>query len=262
MRASGYDKAVCYYRVSTSKQGADGIGIDAQKKACLDYLNGGNLKVVGEFTEVESGAKNKRPQLESALALCDKEKATLLVAKLDRLSRSMYFVARLMESGIKFVCADQPYVSNFTVHILAAAAQYEREQIQARVKSAQAVMKRHIAKTGFHVTKEKKHMKKLGSKNWDTVQKAGRANRISAANMIAMNIYPTIEQCRKLGLTSMRQIAEELTNRKIETPARQKKIDKGIPVYGEIGSKNGPKWHPQQVKLVIDRVKKEGKNDV
>ena len=134
------DPIVLLFRVSTAKQGADGLGIDAQKKMCMDYLNGGNWRVIGEFIEVESGGKSdkEREQLDAALAMCQKNGATLLVAKLDRLSRSVAYVARLMESGIKFVCADQPHVSDLTIHIIVAMAQYEREQISDRGKKTRA----------------------------------------------------------------------------------------------------------------------------
>ena len=247
------DPIVLLFRVSTAKQGADGLGIDAQKKMCMDYLNGGKWKVIGEFIEVESGGKSEkeRKQLDAALALCQKHGATLLVAKLDRLSRSVAFVSRLMESGIKFVCADQPHVSDLTIHIIVAMAQYEREQISDRVKKTRAEMKRIIKEDGFYATKSsnrQKKMTKLGSDNWDQVQKEGQKVKQTRADAYALSVWPEIVQCRQLGMTTMRLIAKELTRRGVQTRARQRQIDKDKAVFGE------PVWHPQQVKAIIDRV--------
>ena len=247
------DKIVLYFRNSTTKQGAEGLGIDAQKKMCIDHLNGGNWQVIGEFIEVESGAKSEkeRPQLDAALALCQKEGATLLVAKLDRLSRSVAFVSRLMESGIKFACADQPFVSNLTIHIVAAMAQYEREQISDRVKKTRAEMNRIIKEDGFYATKSsdrQKKMTKLGSEKWDEVQAVGQEVKQKRADAYALKVWPEILQCRQLGMTSMRAIAQELTRRGVQTRARQRLIDQDKVVFGQ------PKWHPQQVKAIIDRI--------
>ncbi len=227
-------KYVIYLRVSTAKQGAEGNGIDAQHKACLDYLNGGGWKVVGEYVEVESGRKAKRPQLDAALAQCEKEGATLIVAKLDRLARNVAFVSRLLESKVRFVCADNPTANDLTIHIIAAMAQHEAEQISKRTKAALAVVKARG--------------KKLGSKNIKGVAQKGRAARSAAALRHAESVYPVIERIRSFDITSFRAIAKELTERKIETPARQAKVDQGKAVYGD------PVWHPQQVALIIKRI--------
>src|ERR1700694_4322411 len=94
---------VCYYRVSTQRQGRSGLGLDAQKKAVREYLNGGDWKIKGEFTEVESGKRNDRPKLAEALAACRLHSAKLIIAKLDRLARNVAFVSNLMEAGVDFV---------------------------------------------------------------------------------------------------------------------------------------------------------------
>ena len=254
------DPMVLYFRVSTAKQGADGLGIDAQKQMCINYLNGGKWKVIGEFIEVESGGKSEkeRKQLDAALALCQKHGATLLVAKLDRLSRSVAFVSRLMESGIKFVCADLPHVSDLTIHIIVAMAQYERVQISDRVKRTRAEMKRIIKEDGFYATKSsdrQKKLTKLGSDNWDEVQKEGQKVKQPRADAYAVSVWPEIVQCRQLGLTTMRLIAKELTRRGVQTRARQRQIDKDKAVFGKPGYGEGEwHWHPQQVKAIIDRV--------
>jgi DNA invertase Pin-like site-specific DNA recombinase len=116
--------------------GRSGLGLDAQKKAVDDYLNGGPWHLVGEFTEIESGKRSDRPELEKALEACRRQKAKLVIAKLDRLSRNLAFIATLMESSVEFVAVDNPHASKLTVHILAAVAQHEREMISERTKAA------------------------------------------------------------------------------------------------------------------------------
>src|SRR5271170_5761645 len=97
---------VAYYRVITDRQGRSGLGLEAQQKAVTDYLNGGAWELVGEFVEIESGKKADRPELARALEACRKHKARLVIAKLDRLSRNLAFVATLMDSGVEFVAVD------------------------------------------------------------------------------------------------------------------------------------------------------------
>ena len=101
-------KFVAYYRVSTDKQGKSGLGLDAQRKAVVDYLDGGKWTLLDEFTEIESGERNDRPELEKALAACRKHRAKLVIAKLDRLSRNLSFIAALMDRKVDFVCCDNP----------------------------------------------------------------------------------------------------------------------------------------------------------
>ena len=100
---------VAYYRVSTDRQGQSGLGLDAQRKAVMDYLDGGNWKLVAEFTEVESGKNSDRVQLRAAQAVCKKRKAKLVIAKLDRLSRNVAFIANLLEAGTDFLAVDNPH---------------------------------------------------------------------------------------------------------------------------------------------------------
>ena len=128
-------KFVAYFRVSTDKQGKSGLGLEAQRKAVLDYLNGGTWSLIGEFTEIESGKRNERPQLEKALAACKRHKAKLVIAKLDRLSRNLAFIATLMESGV-VIAVDNPHANKLTIHILAAVAQHEREQRMSALQVA------------------------------------------------------------------------------------------------------------------------------
>ena len=131
-----YGKFVAYFRVSTDRQGKSGLGLDAQRDTVLSYMNGGRWSLVAEFTEIESGKRNDRPELEKALAACKKQKAKLVIAKLDRLSRNLAFIATLMDSGVEFIAVDNPHANKLTVHILAAVAQHEREIISARTSAA------------------------------------------------------------------------------------------------------------------------------
>jgi DNA invertase Pin-like site-specific DNA recombinase len=105
-------KFIAYYRVSTGKQGASGLGLEAQRKAVNDYLNGGRWTLVAELTEVESGNLSERPQLAQALALCRVHRAKLIVAKLDRLARNVGFLTTLMNDGVEFTCCDMPQAHN------------------------------------------------------------------------------------------------------------------------------------------------------
>ena len=129
---------VAYYRVSTKQQGASGLGLEAQERAVLEYLGERAGQLAGGFVDVETGTSkgNKRPELAKAIAQCRREKATLLIAKLDRLARNVAFVSNLMESGVEFLAVDMPQANKFTIHILAAVAEYEAEMISKRTKAA------------------------------------------------------------------------------------------------------------------------------
>src|SRR5262245_54837559 len=124
---------VAYFRVSTDRQGKSGLGLEAQRRAVLEFING-NAELVAGFTGIESGKRADRPELAKALEACRRQKAKLVIAKLDRLSRNLAFVATLMESGVEFVAVDNPHATKLTIHILAAVAQHEREMISERTK--------------------------------------------------------------------------------------------------------------------------------
>lgn len=147
--ASG--KFVTYYRVSTQRQGASGLGMDAQREAVRKFLNGGVWDVVGEFVEVESGRKTdeQRPELAKALAECKRHGAVLLVAKLDRLARSVHFVSGLMRAGVKFVAVDLPEATDLTIHVMAAFAEHEAKRISQRTKDALAAAKSRGVQLGM-----------------------------------------------------------------------------------------------------------------
>jgi len=182
---------VAYYRVSTQKQGVDGLGIEAQKKAVAAFANG---NVIAEYTEVESGGKNNRPEITAALAHAKAHKATLLIAKMDRLSRNSAFINNLLEAGVDFVAVDQPHATPLTIRILAAVAQEEREQISKRTKAALAVAKERGVKLGG-------------------VQ-PGLRQRISQSDA---SIHADIQKLMDNGITSATGIAKALNERGVRT---------------------------------------------
>jgi len=136
-------KIISYVRVSTHKQGASGLGLEAQKQAVESYINETGAVLVAEFVEVESGKKTDkdRPQLAAALRACKKNKAFLVVAKLDRLARSVHFISGLMESKVKFIALDMPEANELTIHVMAAFAEHEARRVSERTKAALAVAK-------------------------------------------------------------------------------------------------------------------------
>jgi DNA invertase Pin-like site-specific DNA recombinase len=141
-------KYVAYYRVSTDRQGASGLGLDAQRAAVARHI-GAASSPLAEFTEIESGKRHaNRPQLRAALDECRKRRAVLVIARLDRLARNVAFIANLMDSGAEFVAVDMPTANRLTVHILAAVAEHEREMISQRTKAALAQAKARGTRLG------------------------------------------------------------------------------------------------------------------
>jgi len=196
-------KFVAYFRVSTDKQGKSGLGLEAQRQAVLQFLDGGQWSLVGEFTEIESGKRNERPELEKALAACKRQKANLVIAKLDRLSRNLAFIATLMDSGVEFIAVDNPHANKLTVHILAAVAQHEREMIAQRTKDAlQAAKARGIV---------------LGNPRLAAVRDRAVASLKADADRFARNIAPIIREIQSSGVSSHRGIARSLNARGVNT---------------------------------------------
>jgi DNA invertase Pin-like site-specific DNA recombinase len=200
---------VAYYRVSTERQGRSGLGLAAQKEAVANYLNGGRWKLVGEFKEVESGKRKDRPALAEALALCRIHKATLIIAKLDRLARNVNFISNLMESKVEFTAVDFPQANRLTVHILAAVAEHEAAMISQRTKAALAAAKARGTVLGGdrgNIASEAKRGAKASAIR-RRAQSAERAN----------DLLPVIRKLKAEGASSLRQIAERLNERGIKT---------------------------------------------
>ena len=169
----------------------------------MNYLNGGPWKLVAEHTEVESGKRNARPELQKALPACRRHKAKLCIAKLDRLSRNLAFIATLMDSSVEFVATDNPHANKLTIHILAAVAEHEREAISERTKAALAAAKARG--------------KKLGGPRLDEARRRSIAARSEIADAFAANVRPIIKEIRASGVTSMRGIARALAARGVKT---------------------------------------------
>lgn len=184
---------ISYLRVSTHKQGYSGLGVEAQRQAVDAYLKSVGGELLAEFVEVESGARKVRPVLVQSIALCRQMKATLIIAKLDRLARNVAFVSSLMESGIEFVAADAPYANRLMIHILAAFAEHEREQISTRTKLALAAAKSRGAILGANGVK------------------LAESNRREAL-AFATSYRPIIEAILATGSHTLVQIAARLDN--------------------------------------------------
>src|SRR4051812_2881620 len=221
--ASG--KWVAYYRVSTQKQGASGLGLDAQREAVAGYLDGGNWQLAAEFTEVESGKRNDRPELAKALATCRRIGATLVIAKLDRPARNVAFVSNLMEAGVEFVAVDFPQANRLTIHILAAVAEHEREMISVRTKAALAAAKVRGVKLGHDNLTDEIRAKGTA---------AGVVVRQAKAKARSADLWPLIEKLRAEGRTSLRAIAKGLDEQGVAAP-------------------RGGTWSPMAVKAVLER---------
>src|SRR3954447_12356056 len=162
---------VSYLRVSTDRQGKSGLGLDAQRKAVADFLNGGRWDLIAEFVEVESGKRDDRPKLAEALALCRLHNATLVIAKLDRLSRDAAFLLGLQKAGVRFVAADMPEANELVVGIMVVVAQAERKMISARTKAALTAAKAMGVRLG----------KPENLRNQDVGRVEGRAKRTIVA---------------------------------------------------------------------------------
>ena len=143
-------KYVSYLRVSTTRQGQSGLGIDAQRNAVADYLSRSGGELLAEFVEVESGSKKARPILVNSISHARENGGVLLIAKLDRLGRNVAFVSSLMESGVEFVAVDAPYANRLMIHILSAFAEHERELISQRTKDALRAAKARGVRLGTH----------------------------------------------------------------------------------------------------------------
>ena len=201
-------RAVAYYRVSTPRQGQSGLGLDAQREAVRVYLAGNGWPPVAEFTEVESGRRNDRPELANALAACKLYGAVLVVAKLDRLARNVAFVSALMESGVDFVAVDFPMANRLTVHILAAVAEHEAGMISARTRAALAAAKaRGRVLGGFRGYR-------LSAEDGARAASAKRQHAAARGERIA----PLLAELQGAGITSLRAIAAELNRRGVPAP--------------------------------------------
>lgn len=217
-------RTINYYRVSTAKQGRSGLGEAAQRAAIDVFCASRGCEPLGEYREIESGKRDDRPELAKALHHAKVTGATLVIAKLDRLSRNMAFLATLQDAGTKFIAADMPEATELTIHIMAAMAQAERKAISKRTKEALAAAKARGQKLG----------NPMGAKAFGPYKgnKAAVTAIKAKAKAFAADIMPIIGDIHTAGNTSLRAIAAELNDRGIMTA-------------------RGGKWGPQSVSDVI-----------
>lgn len=221
-------KAVGYIRVSTRKQGASGLGLEAQQTAIEAFCRQRGATMLQTFTEIESGKDNARPQLAQALHLAKVTGATVVIAKLDRLSRNAAFLLTLRDSGARFVAADMPDATEMTVGIMAVVAEHERQAISKRTAEA--------------LKAAKARGKQLGNPNGaNALRRAQKGNSASvqsiraAAQRHAEDLRPVIASMHAEGLTSLGAIAEGLNSRGMLTP-------------------RGGQWHKSSVRNLLDRL--------
>lgn len=207
MNAKHSGRFIAYYRVSTERQGRSGLGLEAQREAVAQHLNGGDWRIVAEFVEVESGKRSDRPKLAQALKACRVHGATLIIAKLDRLARNVHFISGLMESKVDFVAVDFPQANRLTVHILAAVAEHEARMISERTKAALAAAKARGKKLGG---------RRPGHRD-PTAEERRRGIKVrqERAQQRAADLAPIIAELRAAGVTSLRSIAAALDERGI-----------------------------------------------
>lgn len=222
---------VAYYRVSTTKQGVSGLGLAAQRTTVQAFLNGGSWSLSAEFTEVESGRADDRPELARALTHCRLTGAVLVVANISRLTRSVAFLTALLKAGVEVRFCDLPAIEGHTGRFLltqmVAVAELEAGMIANRTRKAMAAAKANGDPVGGGLRANSGDIHKLGTP-------ASRAVRAAKADAKASDLAPVIREIQAGG-ASLRQVATELNARGIETP------------------RPGGTWTSTQVSRVLDR---------
>jgi DNA invertase Pin-like site-specific DNA recombinase len=219
---------VAYYRVSTDQQGRSGLGLEAQRETVRGFLDGGRWKLCGEFVEVESGRRSERPELDKALTHCRVMGATLIVANVSRLTRSVAFLSRLLEGNVEVRFCDLPQIEGptgkFMLQQMAAVAELEAGLISDRTKKALAAAKARGVKLGSPANLRGQAM-------------GGARGRVSISRMAARraaDLAPVIASVQAAGAMSLREIAGGLNARGIKTA-------------------RGGEWSAVQVKRVLER---------
>jgi DNA invertase Pin-like site-specific DNA recombinase len=217
-------KAISYIRVSSSRQGKSGLGLEAQMNAIYSFCKTEGFEVIGNFQDVDSGGKNDRQGLEDALVIAKEEGATIIVHKLDRLSRDVHYISGLMKHGVPFIGAELGKdVPSFMLHVYASFAELERTMIRKRTKDALAVAKARGVKLGTSIPK---------------VREVCRESRIAKGNESYESIVPHIKEAQHEGFTSTRKIASFLNDKGIMTP-------------------RGKTWRHTSVSRVLIRMRKQ-----
>jgi len=236
-------KAVSYFRVSTAAQGRSGLGLDAQRAAIDSISRARGYDIVAEFTEVESGKRNDRPQLAAALHHAKVTGATLLIAKLDRLGRNAAFLLTLRDSGARFVAADMPDATDLTIGVLAVVAQAERDAISRRTKEALAAVRARIASPEGHTSQRSgRAVTRLGNPNGAAALRRSPSNSKAASKALsakadasAANLSPVVATIRAEGIQSLAGIAARLNDLGMITP-------------------RGGRWHASSVSNLLKRL--------
>ncbi len=201
------EKYIAYYRVSTQKQGNSGLGLDAQKSSVLNFINDDDV-LIESYTDVESGKNNNRPNLIQAIEDCKNNDATLLIAKLDRLSRNAAFIFTLRDTQVKFKCVDMPEANSVTIGIMAVLAQDERERISKRTKDALAELIRQGVKLGSSQNLNKEARQKGLQARMRNAH--NNENNLKAAELIislrknGLSFYAITNRLNKLGFKTRR----------------------------------------------------------
>lgn len=226
-------KMIAYYRVSTQKQGKSGLGLEGQQAAVEAFAKQTGAEVLTGYTEIESGKRNDRPELAKALSHARRSKATLVVAKLDRLARNVAFLSALMESSVEFVACDNPHANRLTIHILAAVAEDEARRISERTKAALAAAKARGTKLGSHRPGHWKGREHLRLAGLQAARESAAKVVAQAANEAYLDIFPTMADLKAKGL-SLQNIASELNTQGHTT-------------------RRGKPWNAMQVARVLKR---------
>jgi DNA invertase Pin-like site-specific DNA recombinase len=210
-------QAIAYYRVSTNRQGKSGLGLEAQCKVVESYCQLNDCNILESIVEVQSTRKY-RSGLFEALALCRQKKAILVVARLDRLGRDVEQIAGIVKSNVEVIVVDNPHANRFTIHILAAVAEEQRQRISEATRDALGAAKRRGVELG---------------KNGKVLSKANK----KAADDFATKLSPMILQLKKRGISTVRAVSKELNR-------------KGVPTFYV-----GGRWHPSTVYALLNRLK-------
>lgn len=227
-------KLVAYYRCSTERQGLSRLGLEGQQSAVKQHVKSTGCELVGEYLEVESSHRDdldNRPELRKAIRHAKRAKATLVIAKLDRLARSVYVTAELMKSGVEFTACDNPAANRLTIQILAAVAEHEAEAISARTRAALAAYKARGGRLGASLPQCRNLTRKARLKGGEAAA-AMHARRADEA--YAEEVYPRIKALSRKDL-SLRAIARTLNTEGFETL-------------------NGKQWTAVQVGHILDRL--------
>jgi DNA invertase Pin-like site-specific DNA recombinase len=222
---------VAYYRVSTKQQGDSGLGLEGQTAAVEAFARSRGAEVVRAYREVETGKRADRPELIKALAHARRSKATLVIARLDRLARNVAFTANLMDAGVDFVACDNPHANRLTIHILAAVAEDEAKRISERTKAALAAYKARGGVLGAARPDGRRLTPEDAARGRERAEEVRRAN----ARAAVADLVPRMAELRAEG-RSLRAIADRLNAEGHAT-------------------RRGRPWNQVQVKRVLDRAK-------